>query len=139
MAISFHCEDISFTLKKKAAIRSWINSVSNSYGKKIGSINYIFCSDRKILEINKSFLNHNYYTDIISFDYTNSDKSISGDIFISIDMVLHNSQKFDSPFNHELMRVMIHGILHFLGLKDKTKEDSKKMRNAENSAIRAIL
>ena len=108
------------------------------YGKKTGSINFIFCSDDKILEINKSYLKHNYYTDVISFDYTENKAAISGDIFISIDMVLHNAKKFNSAFNLELMRVIIHGVLHFLGQKDKTKNETKKMREAENSAILAL-
>ena len=118
-SIHFFTEDTPYQLRQRTEIRAWLKTIAKKEKYSIVELNYIFCSDKKILEINKTFLNHNYYTDIISFDYTNSDKSISGDIFISIDMVLHNSKKFNSSFNNELMRVMIHGVLHFLGLKDK--------------------
>ena len=99
--------------------------------------NYIFCSNSKILEINQSYLNHNYYTDIISFDYSN-EKKISGDIYISIDTVYLNSVQYKTTFYDELHRVIIHGVLHFLGKNDKTIQQKKEMRLAENDAIRNL-
>jgi probable rRNA maturation factor len=127
-------DSVSFNLKNKRLIKSWIKDIIQLNKKEVGDINYIFCSDEKILEINKEFLKHDYYTDIISFDYCEENK-INGDIFISIDTVKSNSIKYKTEFVEELHRVIIHGVLHFLGFKDKTKADAEKMREAENKAL----
>jgi rRNA maturation RNase YbeY len=127
-------DSVSFNLKNKRFIKSWIKDIIQQNKKELGDINYIFCSDEKILEINKEFLKHDYYTDIISFDYCEVNK-INGDIFISIDTVKSNSIKYKTEFIEELHRVIIHGVLHFLGFKDKTKTDAEKMREAENKAL----
>jgi rRNA maturation RNase YbeY len=127
-------DSVSFNLKNKRFIKSWIKDIIQQNKKELGDINYIFCSDEKILEINKEFLKHDYYTDIISFDYCEVNK-INGDIFISIDTVKSNSIKYKTEFTEELHRVIIHGVLHFLGFKDKTKADAEKMREAENKAL----
>lgn len=127
-------DSVSFNLKNKRLIKSWIKDIIQLNKKELGDINYIFCSDEKILEINKEFLKHDYYTDIISFDYCEETK-INGDIFISIDTVKSNSIKYKTEFTEELHRVIIHGVLHFLGFKDKTKTDAEKMREAENKAL----
>jgi rRNA maturation RNase YbeY len=127
-------DSVSFNLKNKRFIKSWIKDIIQQNKKELGDINYIFCSDEKILEINKEFLKHDYYTDIISFDYCEENK-INGDIFISIDTVKSNSIKYKTEFIEELHRVIIHGVLHFLGFKDKTKIDTEKMREAENKAL----
>lgn len=127
-------DSVSFNLKNKRLIKSWIKDIIQLNKKEVGDINYIFCSDEKILEINKEFLKHDYYTDIISFDYCEVNK-INGDIFISIDTVKSNSIKYKTEFVEELHRVIIHGVLHFLGFKDKTKADAEKMREAENKAL----
>ena len=127
-------DSVSFNLKNKRFIKSWIKDIIQQNKKDLGDINYIFCSDEKILEINKEFLKHDYYTDIISFDYCEVNK-INGDIFISIDTVKSNSIKYKTEFIEELHRVIIHGVLHFLGFKDKTKTDAEKMREAENKAL----
>ena len=100
-------------------------------GFNLGEINYIFCDDNYLLEVNKEYLNHDYYTDIISFDYSEN-KMISGDIFISIDRVFENSKSFEKTFDHELRRVMFHGLLHFCGYKDKTDSEKEKMRKKED-------
>ena len=105
-------DSVSFSLKNKRFIKSWIKDIIQQNKKELGDINYIFCSDEKILEINKEFLKHDYYTDIISFDYCEVNK-INGDIFISIDTVKSNSIKYKTEFTEELHRVMIHGVLHF--------------------------
>ena len=137
MAITFQAENINFPKIKKRATTKWIKSVANKYDKQIGDICYLFCSDEKILEINRQFLNHDFYTDIIAFDYSEGNK-ISGDIFISLETVLSNSQKYQTSFDEELHRVMIHGILHLCGLNDKSDDEIKEMRKAEEDALRML-
>jgi rRNA maturation RNase YbeY len=137
MSIHFYCEDIHFVLRNKTIIRRWIYETCLLHERKASRINYIFCSNSKILEINKSFLNHNYYTDIISFDYSEA-KKVSGDIYISVDAVYLNSVQFKTSFYDELHRVIIHGVLHFLGKNDKSAAQIKEMRNAENEAIKKL-
>ena len=133
--ISFQNLSISFKLKDKTKLKLWIKSIVNKEKHVIGTLNYIFCSDDELLEINIKHLNHNTFTDIITFDYT-EDKKISSDIFISIDRVIENSKKFDTSFENELHRVMIHGVLHLCGYKDKTKSDAELMRKKENWALK---
>lgn len=137
MAITFQAENITFPKIKRRDTKSWIKLVSENYGKKIGDINYVFCSDEKILEVNREYLSHDFYTDIITFDYSEGNK-ISGDIIISLDTVRSNSQKFNTNFSEELHRVIIHGILHLCGMKDKSEEEEKAMRQAENNALKMI-
>jgi len=137
MSIHFYCEDIHFVLRNKTIIRRWIYETCLLHERKASRINYIFCSNSKIIEINKSFLNHNYYTDIISFDYSEA-KKVSGDIYISVDAVYLNSVQFKTSFYDELHRVIIHGVLHFLGKNDKSAAQIKEMRNAENQAIKKL-
>lgn len=133
--ISFQNQSISFKLKDKTKLKLWIKSIVDKEKHVIGTLNYIFCSDDELLEINVKHLNHNTFTDIITFDYT-EDKKISSDIFISIDRVIENSKKFDTSFENELQRVMIHGALHLCGYKDKTKSDAELMRKKENWALK---
>ncbi|TNE80751.1 MAG: rRNA maturation RNase YbeY [Bacteroidetes bacterium] len=131
----FHSsEQIKFHVKQIRKTKNWIKELIQSYHKQLGDINYIFQSDEELLELNKSALNHDYYTDIITFDYCD-DTTISGDLFISIDRVKENALNFAVPFEHELRRVMAHGVLHLLGHKDKSESDSKKMRSAEDKAL----
>ena len=132
--IFFYDEDVVTHLKQKRLLKSWIKSVANSYGFLVGDISYIFCSDSYILDVNRKYLNHDYYTDIITFDYS-VDQKISGDLFISVEAVKSNSELFKTNFIDEFHRVIIHGILHLCGLKDKCPEDEKKMREAEDSAL----
>ncbi len=132
--IFFHSDDISYTLKHKTLIRDWIAKIIHSEKGKAGEINFIFCSDKCLRKINLAYLKHDTYTDIISFDY--SDKELlSGDIFISIDRVKENAKKFKSNFTEELHRVMIHGILHLLGYKDKTRIQKANMRVKEDLCL----
>jgi len=123
--------EIEFTLENQDNLRAWITQTIEKEMFKLGELNYIFCSDEQLLEKNIEFLNHNTYTDIISFDYTMG-KLISGDIFISIDRITENSDSFKTSFIDELNRVMIHGILHYCGYKDKSDEDKKLMRSKED-------
>ena len=133
--ISFQNQSISFKLKDKTKLKHWIKSIVDKEKHTLGALNYVFCSDDELLEINIKHLNHNTFTDIITFDYT-EDKKISSDIFISIDRVIENSKKFDTSFENELHRVMIHGVLHLCGYKDKTKSDAELMRKKENWALK---
>ena len=132
--INFNYEEVSEDQIDEDIIKSWISKVITSYNSFLGSITYIFCNDDYILDINKQYLNHNYYTDIITFDYCENN-TVAGDLFISIDTVLSNSHKFKTPFKEELHRVVIHGILHLLGFKDKTEEEAQIMRDKENLAL----
>lgn len=131
--IEFHYDEIEFILEEAEKYESWLRKVALKHNKEIGQLNYIFCSDEKILEINKAYLQHDYYTDIISFPYELD--PISGDIYVSIDTVKSNSEKFGVPFDQELLRVISHGLLHFIGFDDHSEEDITKMRAAENEAI----
>ena len=134
MAVIYQADSIKFPDLKRRVTTGWIRSVADFYQKKVGDIAYIFCSDEKILEINKEYLQHDYFTDIITFDYSEGEK-ISGDIFISLETVKSNSEKFKTSYNEELYRVIIHGILHLCGLKDKSSKDAQLMREAENNAL----
>lgn len=132
--INFECEDVELDLKNKLILKKWIKQVAQSYGFKTGELTYIFCSDEKILEVNRQYLQHDYYTDIITFDY-DEDDVVSGDMFISVDTVRTNAEQYAPSFVEELHRVIIHGVLHLCGLKDKAPEDEKKMRAAEEKAL----
>ena len=116
---------------------AWIKDIASKHGKTIGEIAYVFCDDAKILEVNRQYLGHDYYTDIITFDYCEDDK-LSGDIFISLDTVKSNSATYGTEYYDELTRVIIHGILHLCGYKDKSDDESKAMRALEDAAIAAL-
>ncbi|HHX32398.1 MAG TPA: rRNA maturation RNase YbeY, partial [Bacteroidales bacterium] len=137
MPITFDSDNIEFPNIKKRETSAWIKKIANSYNKKVGNVGYLFCNDEKILEINRQYLDHDFYTDIISFDYSEGD-IISGDIFISLDTVRSNSQKYNTDYKEELHRVIIHGVLHLCGLDDKMEEDANHMREAENSALKQL-
>jgi probable rRNA maturation factor len=126
-----------FNLDNEQKIQDWISSCIDNYGFTSGELNYIFCNDDYLLKLNEEFLKHDTLTDIISFDYT-LDKLISGDIFISIERVTENAQKFNQTFDNELNRVLIHGILHYLGFKDKLKEDKLKMSAEEDKCLKLL-
>ena len=129
--IRYFCEDIRFTYKNKLANNRWLKMVAGSEIRKIGDINVIFCSDNYILDINMKYLQHDYFTDIITFDYCEG-KVLSGDLFISVDSVRENSIEFGTDFEEELHRVIVHGVLHLIGYDDHTEEDKKVMRQKEN-------
>ena len=137
MSISFQTEDVKQPKIKKREVSAWIKAVAADYGKKVGELAYMFCSDEKILEVNKQYLQHDYYTDIITFDYSEGN-IISGDIIISLQTVESNSQMYKTEFLEELHRVIIHGILHLSGLDDSSEEEEKAMRDAENSALEML-
>lgn len=132
--ITFVEEGVNAKLTERRLIKQWIRQVADSYGFKLGDLCYIFCNDDQILETNKQYLQHDYYTDIITFDYV-EDGILSGDMFISVDTVKSNSELFKVSYKDELHRVVIHGVLHLCGLKDKAPDDEKKMRAAEEKAL----
>lgn len=137
MAIFYYSEDIELPAINQDAVSGWVRKVAETHGKKTGDISYIFCSDEKILEVNRQYLQHDYYTDIITFDYTSRNK-ISGDLFISLDTVKTNAEKFNTEYNEELHRTIIHGILHLCGINDKGPGEREIMEENENKAL-AIL
>ena len=138
MFIQFVCENVAMPALDKASVERWIRSVAADHGFAVGDITYIFCDDEKILSVNREFLQHDYYTDVITFDYSTHDR-VSGDIFISLDTVHSNAEQLGVPFEQELYRILIHGILHLTGQGDKTPETKQQMTDKENAALAKLL
>jgi len=139
MAITYHTENV--TLPKQFGRRrtsQWIKDVVRKHGKQTGDIACIFCTDEKIIEINRQYLQHDYFTDIITFDYTDGD-TLSGDVFISLETVKTNAEQYKTTYEDELRRVVIHGVLHLCGYKDKTPKDKENMRRQEDEALGLIV
>lgn len=132
--ITFNSEGISFRLKDVTLYKSWIVSVAAEYGRSVDEISIVFVSDAYLLEMNRNYLSHDYYTDIITFDYSEGSK-ISGDLFISLDRIKENALKLGVSLQNEIQRVVIHGVLHLCGLKDKGKSDAQNMRKSEEIAL----
>jgi len=135
--ITFQTENIEMPAIDQAKVRDWIKEVAATYQKKVGEIAYFFCDDEKILEVNRQYLQHDYYTDIITFDYCEGNK-LSGDLFISLDTVRSNSELFGTDYNTELHRVIIHGVLHLCGINDKGPGEREIMEAAENRALELL-
>ncbi len=129
--VSYFLQDIDFVFKHKRLNNSWLKLVAESEIKKLGNINIIFCSDNYILDVNVKYLGHDYFTDIITFDYCEKN-ILSGDLFISIDTVRDNAEFYKTEFQDELNRVIVHGLLHLIGYDDHTPEEQKIMREKEN-------
>lgn len=132
--ISYQTDGVEMPAIKKSKTTEWIKAVAVTYEKRVGEIAYIFCSDEKILEVNRQYLQHDYYTDIITFDYCEGNR-LSGDLFISLDTVRTNAEQFGSDYETELHRVIIHGILHLCGINDKGPGEREIMEEAENRAL----
>ena len=132
--ITYNCEGVKMPNIKKRETTAWIKAVAASYGRKVGEIGYLFVDDEKILEVNREYLGHDYYTDVITFDY-DEDETVSGDIVISLDTVRSNAQLFGKTYEEELYRVIIHGILHLCGINDKGPGEREIMEAAENKAL----
>ena len=132
--ISYPTDGVEMPAIKKSQTTDWSKAGAATYGKRGGEIAYIFCSDEKILEVNRQYLQHDYYTDIITFDYCEGNR-LSGDLFISLDTVRTNAEQFDSDYETELHRVIIHGILHLCGINDKGPGEREIMEAAENKAL----
>ncbi len=129
--ISYYFEDTDFIFRGKTLNNRWLRLVAESEIRKIGNISIIFCSDNYILDVNQKYLQHDYFTDIITFDYCEGDR-ISGDLFISVDSVRENAIEYGTDFKEELNRVIVHGILHLIGYDDHNDDDIRQMRSKEN-------
>ena len=132
--VSYQTDGVDMPAIKKSKTTEWIKAVAATYGKRVGEIAYIFCSDEKILEVNRQYLQHDYYTDIITFDYCEGNR-LSGDLFISLDTVRTNAEQFGSDYETELHRVIIHVILHLCVINDKGPGEREIMEEAENKAL----
>lgn len=132
--ISFQTDGVSMPLFDEARVCRWIEAVADAHGHSVGNVAYCFCDDAKILDANRQFLGHDYYTDVITFDYTRRGR-VAGDILISLDTVASNSERFGRPYEEELLRVVIHGVLHLCGIDDRTDEQQAAMTAAENGAL----
>ena len=135
--ISFFSQEVSLPTFDQRKITDWIKRTAAFYGKRAGDISYVFCSDDRILEVNRQFLQHDYYTDVITFDYSEAD-IVSGDIFISVDTVRSNAEQFGQSYERELHRIIIHGVLHLCGQEDKTPETRRVMTEKEELALKTL-
>lgn len=134
MALTFTNQLPSFEIQDLPKIKKWISSIIQAQGKRVGQIGYLFCDDAYLIDVNRKYLQHDTYTDIITFDYVNGDV-VSGDILISVERVIENAKLFDTSFEQEFHRVIIHGILHLLGQADKSDDEAAEMRKKEEAAL----
>ncbi len=132
--VSYNVIDVKMPAISHRDTTAWVRRVAASYGKRVGEVAYVFCNDEKILEVNRQYLQHDYYTDIITFDYCEGDV-LSGDLFVSLDTVRSNAELFGKSYDEELHRVLIHGILHLIGINDKGPGEREIMEEAENKAL----
>ena len=132
---NFFSENKNFKISNKKEIRTLLKEICKKENKKISFINYVFCSDNRLLEINKKYLNHTSLTDVVTFDFSTNKKNIEGDVYISIDRVKENAKKYKETFKKELLRIIIHGLLHLIGFLDKTKEEKNTMTLKENEYL----
>lgn len=137
MAVTFHNDDCGYTLRGKRKISDWIRRVVADEGFSVGDISIVLCSDRALLDVNRKFLGHDYFTDIITFDYS-SGGVLSGDLMISVDTVADNAASLNTGFTDELHRVIIHGVLHLCGHGDKSEEEQKEMRSSEDKYLERL-
>ena len=134
---SFEVKNVKMPELDFAKLEIWLNEVAADHGKKIGNLNYLFCDDEEILRVNREFLQHDYFTDIITFDYSYKDK-VSGDLFISVDTVKSNAEELHIPYKTELLRVIVHGLLHLCGINDKGPGEREIMESHEDEALQKI-
>ena len=136
--ITYNTQGVSMPDIAEAKVSAWVRSVAATYNKVIGDVNYIFVDDETMLDINRRFIGHDYYTDHIGFDYSQGN-ALSGDIYISLDTVRSNAELYGVTFDEELRRIIIHGLLHLCGLRDKTDEERALMQKAEDEALKGLL
>lgn len=139
-AIKYYNDQCDFRLPSKRIVNNWLRRTAENEGYATGNINFIFCSSEKLLEINRKFLNHDYYTDVITFDYSDlkDTKTISGEIYIDVETVAQNAVEYGITTLHEIHRVMVHGVLHLCGYKDKSTTAAARMRSKENHYLRLL-
>ena len=130
--INFHFQSVIFKIANKRKLKKHIENIFNTEKKSLKYLNFIFCSDKYLLKINKKYLQHDYYTDVITFDLSQNKKEITGEIYISVDRIKENASVYNKTFREELSTVIIHGALHLCGYNDKTSKDIKRIRRAEN-------
>ena len=135
--ISFEAKKVEMPTLDFGKVERWLGETAARFGKKIGNLNYLFCNDNEILEVNRKFLKHDYFTDIITFDYSRGDR-VGGDLFISLDTVRSNAETFGTDYQEELLRVIVHGLLHLCGIDDKGPGEREIMEQYENEALNAI-
>ncbi|MFD1142691.1 rRNA maturation RNase YbeY [Larkinella insperata] len=135
--IRFFTEDIQFNLLQKVPTRQWLTALAKHEGFTVGELNYIFCSDEYLLQVNREYLDHDYYTDIITFDNSEEEYRLEGDIFVSIDRIRDNAQQVKATEEQELRRVLAHGVLHLCGYGDKTEQEARLMRQKEDESLAA--
>lgn len=133
-SISFHNEGVNTKTPSKRLLKAWIKEFVSNHGKKVGELAFVFCSDEKILEVNQNFLQHDYYTDIITFDYCEGE-IVSGDIFISVERVQENAVSHKVDYNTELLRILAHGVLHLIGFQDKKEKNKIEMTRNEDLCV----
>lgn len=133
--IQFFSEDITFDMMHQNTVKSWIQNIAEEHNFTIEALNYIFCSDDYLLDINKTYLNHDYYTDIITFDNSQEDQTLLSDVFVSIDRIKENARDLNIEFTKELHRVLIHGVIHLFGYSDQTEEEKLTMRQKEDTCL----
>ena len=136
--ITYNIINVAMPDIRETEVSAWVRQVAKSYGKVVGDVNYIFVDDETILDINRRFIGHDYYTDHIGFDYSQGN-ALSGDIYISLDTVRTNADLFGVTQGEELRRIIIHGLLHLCGLRDKTPEERQQMQQAEDKALNSLL
>ena len=136
MSVFFHKENVSFSINEELVVK-WLDESVRPLGFVIGELSFIFCSDEYLKEINVKYLNHDFFTDVITFDYS-KEKLLFGDVYVSTDRVKENAKTYNSSFNKELFRVIIHGVLHLCGFNDKTKKEKSLIRSKENEALSTI-
>ena len=134
-SVHFYFEKVHFTLKERGNLKGFINNLIAKEKRKLNKLNYIFCSDKALLRINRKYLGHNFYTDVVTFNLSSSPKEILADIYISVDRIKENAKSFQTPIKEELHRVMFHGLLHLCGYNDKTERQIKLMRKREDFYI----
>jgi len=134
-SVHFYFEKVHFTLKERGNLKGFINNLIAKEKRKLNKLNYIFCSDKALLRINRKYLGHNFYTDVVTFNLSSSPKEILADIYISVDRIKENAKDFQIPLKEELHRVMFHGLLHLCGYNDKTERQKKLMRKREDFYI----
>ncbi len=136
MAIKYHTEDCNYRLASRRSVREWLNAVAREEGFRIEEINYIFCSAQRLLEMNRQFLGHDYFTDIITFDYSELKAGyVAGDIFIDVETVADNARLYGATRREEMLRVVVHGLLHLCGQKDKTPRANRQMHRKEDKYL----
>lgn len=139
MAINFFSEEVQFTLKERLSRKRWLKNIATNAGFKIKELNYVFCSDEYLYQMNRDYLKHETYTDIITFDNSENKGDIEGDIFVSIDRVRENAKTHTQEVETEMNRVLVHGLLHLIGYKDKTQEEAALMRLKEEESIKLYV